>query len=143
MQRIASSLHDIVDTATRCGSLRAFSSAIVSAGLLQKLRGKGPFTVFAPTDDAFGKIDEHVLQSWLRAEGRAMLAGIVGYHVLAGRLSAAEIIRSSSVRTEQGTGLTIRFTQGRMYVNNAAVIRSDIECSNGMILIIDTVMIPR
>jgi uncharacterized surface protein with fasciclin (FAS1) repeats len=143
MHAVASTPHDIVDTAARASSLQAFSSAITVAGLLQRLRGGGPFTVFAPTDDAFSRIAEHTLQCWLRPGSKVLLMGIMTYHVLAGRLPMAEIIRSSSVPTLHGTSLTIRFAAGRMHVNNAAVIQPDIGCSNGMIHIIDTVVIPR
>jgi transforming growth factor-beta-induced protein len=140
-QPVASAQSDIIDTMVGIESLHAFSSAIVAGGLLKKLRGGGPFTVFAPTDAAFGRIDEHVLQRWLLPERKAQLSGVLTYHVLLGRLSAAEITKASSARTLQGTRLTIRFAEGRMHVNNAAVIQCDIECSNGFIHIIDTVVI--
>jgi len=143
MHSVKTPPRDIVATAVEAGSLTAFSSALTAAGLLGRLRGEGPFTVFAPTDAAFALIAEHTLHSWLRSEGRARLTNLMTYHLLQGRLPAARIIESSSVRTEQGTSLTIRFANGRMHVNNATVVRPDVECSNGLIHVIDTVMIPR
>ena len=139
-QPIASALSDIIDTLAAIRSLHAFSSALAAAGLLRRLRIGGRFTVFAPTDAAFGRIDEHVMHRWLLPERKAQLLGVLIYHILPGRLPAAEIIKASSARTIQGTPLTIRFAEGRMHVNNAAVIQCDIECSNGFIHIIDTVL---
>ncbi len=143
MRPVKTAPRDIVETAVGAGSLRAFSSALAAAGLLERLRGLGPFTVFAPVDSAFDLVAEHTLQRWLRPEGRARLRDLMTYHLLQGRLPAAKIIESSSIRTAQGTSLTIRFAAGRMHVNNATVLEPDIECSNGLIHMIDTVVIPR
>jgi uncharacterized surface protein with fasciclin (FAS1) repeats len=134
---------DIMKSLHRLGSLQAFQAAIVAAGLVPRLRGGGPFTVFAPTDEAFGRIGEHILQRWLAPEHKSQLSGILTYHVMTGRLPASEIIRMSSAPTMNGTSLTIRFAEGRMHVNNAGVVRADVECSNGLIHVIDRVVIPR
>ncbi len=143
MRGVKTMPRDIVGTVAADGSLQAFSSAIEAVGLVAELRGSGPFTVFAPTDAAFTKLAEHTLQNWLRRESRSKLREILTYHLLRGRLPVIEVIKSSSARTVQGTSLTVRFTDGRMHVNNAQVIRADIECSNGLIHMIDTVVIPR
>ena len=134
---------DIVDTLTRADAFKAFSSALRAAGLVGTLRGNGPFTVFVPTDEAFAKLSERTLQDWLRPRSKAKLKGILAYHVVPGRFPAAEIIKSSSAKTVQGSGLTIRFESNRMHVNNALVVQADIPCDNGVIHVLDTVVIPQ
>lgn len=143
MPAVRTLLRDLVDTAAGIGSLHAFSSAIVAAGLVSRLRSSGPFTVFVPTDDAFARLAEHTLEDLLRPKNRSDLLEILTYHMLPGKRLAREVIKSSSAWTVQGAGMTVRFTEGRMHVNNAEVIRADIECTNGVMHLIDTVMIPR
>jgi len=143
MHTVRTMPRDIIDTAAGADALTAFCSALEAAGLVSMLRGSGPFTVLAPTDAAFGKIARHTLGDWLRPEGRPRLRAILTYHLLPGRLPLAEVIKSSSTPTVQGTSVTVRFTGNRMHVNNAAVVQADIECSNGVIHMIDTVVIPR
>jgi len=136
-------LKDIIETVAETGSCRGFSSALRAAGLVETLRRSGPFTVFVPNDEAFAKLGEATLQEWLRPEGRAKLKGILTYHVVSGRLLASDLVKSSSVKTVQGTGLTIHFQNNRMHVNNAMALRTDIACGNGVIHLLDTVVIPR
>lgn len=143
MHTVKSARKDIVDTIAGGGSFKAFSMALKVAGLVGALRGTGPFTVFAPTDEAFAKLDDHLLQDWLQPGSKRMLRAILNYHVVPGRMLAAEIVKSSSAKTVQGTSLTIRYKDKRMHVNNAAVVQIDIECDNGVIHVVDTVVIPR
>lgn len=142
MRRVGSPSRNIIETAAKAG-LQGFQSAIEAAGLMGKLRSQGPYTVFAPSDAAFARVDDEVLERWLRPESRLKLRRIMTYHLLAGRLPASEVIKSSSTLTMQGTSLTVRFTEGRVHVNNAMVTAADIECSNGVLHIIDTVVVPR
>ena len=136
-------LKDIVDTVGQADAFKAFSSALKAAGLVDKLRGSGPFTVFVPTDQAFAKLSESTLHDWLRPGSKPKLKAIVAYHVVPGMCPASEIIRSSSARTVQGSGLTIHSRSNRVYVNNAMVVQADIPCDNGVIHVLDTVLIPR
>ncbi len=136
-------LKDILDTVAEVGSFKAFSAAIRAAGLVDMLRGNGPFTVFAPTDEAFAKLTESTLHDWLKPEGKTKLKRILTYHVISGRFLANELLKSSSAKTVQGTGVTIHFARNRMHVNNAAVVQIDVACDNGVIHSLDTVLIPR
>ena len=143
VQTTKHALKDIVDTIAEAGAFKAFSSALRAAGLVETLRGSGPVTVFAPTDQAFAKLSENILWDWLRPESKAKLRGILTYHMLPGRLPAIEIIKSSSMKTVQGTGLTILYSNNKMHVNHATVLQMDIACHNGLIHVLDTVVIPR
>jgi transforming growth factor-beta-induced protein len=142
VRTVKSASKDIVDTVTAAASFKTFSAALRAAGLVETLKGSGPFTLFVPTDEAFAKLAETTLQEWLRPESKAKLKAILTYHVVPGRLLATEVIKSSSAKTVQGTGLTIRYKDSRMYVNNATVMQTDIACDNGVIHVVDTVMIP-
>ena len=124
-------------------SFKVFLAALEMAGVDERLRRNGPFTLFVPTDDAFSNLAESTSEDWLRRQTKPKLRAILSYHVLQGRMLANEIIKSSTVRTIQGSGLTIRFTKSRMYVNNALVLRADIAWDNGVIHVLDTVVIPR
>jgi len=143
MSTVKRALKDVVETMAEAGTFQTFQSALRAAGLLESLKAAGPFTVLAPTDKAFSKVSEAVLKDWLRPEVRAKLKSILAYHVVPGRLLAGEMMKSSSLKSLQGTSLTIHFSESRMHVNNANVERIDISCDNGVIHVIDTVLLPR
>ncbi len=133
---------DIVDTAVAAGSFNTLAAALQAAGLIDTLKGNGPFTVFAPTDDAFKKLPPGTLESLLKPENREKLRAILTYHVVAGELTAAEVIKLSSAKTLNGQSVTISTNDGTVMVNNAKVVKADIHASNGVIHIIDTVLLP-
>lgn len=132
---------DIVDTTLMTGNFTTLAAALVSAGLIETLRGDGPFTVFAPTDEAFSKIPPQVLSELLQPENKAKLTAILTYHVVPGRVSAQEVANMDSAKTLQGQTLKIAKADG-VKVNDASVIAPDIETTNGLIHIIDTVLMP-
>ncbi|MBV1694222.1 MAG: fasciclin domain-containing protein [Hyphomicrobiales bacterium] len=136
---------DIVDTAVQAGQFKTLVTAVKAAGLVDTLKGKGPFTVFAPTDRAFAKLPRATLRSLLRPANRAQLRSILTYHVVAGRFDAARITRSKSkqfgLKSVQGSNIRVDLRRG-VKVSGANVIRTDIRTSNGIIHVIDTVMLP-
>lgn len=131
---------DIVDTAVAAGSFHTLAAALQAAGLVDTLKGSGPFTVFAPTDDAFNKLPAGTVESLLKPENREKLRAILTYHVVAGELTAAEVMKLSSIKTLNGQSVTISTNDGM--VNNAKVVKADIHASNGVIHVIDTVLLP-
>jgi uncharacterized surface protein with fasciclin (FAS1) repeats len=134
---------DIVDTAVGAGSFKTLAAALTAAGLVDTLKGKGPFTVFAPTDEAFAKLGKATLDDLLKPENKAKLVGILTYHVVPGTVKAAEVIKHSSVATVQGKPIMIKVTGGKVQLNGASnVVTTDIEASNGVIHVIDTVLLP-
>lgn len=139
---------DIVDTAVGAGSFKTLVAAVQAAGLVETLKGKGPFTVFAPTDEAFQKLEAAkpgTLASLLKPENKKTLAGILTYHVLPGKVGAADVLKLHSgakVKTANGQSVSVRNEKG-VQINNAEVIKTDIECSNGVIHVIDTVLLPK
>lgn len=130
---------DIVDTAVAAGSFDTLVTAVKAAGLVDTLKGEGPFTVFAPTDEAFAQIPEDQLNSLL--EDKEALQRVLTYHVVLGKMMAAEVMKMNSVESLQGQPLTIETNSG-VKVNNAQVIKTDIETSNGVIHVIDAVLMP-
>jgi uncharacterized surface protein with fasciclin (FAS1) repeats len=136
----ARSADDIVVTAVKAKSFTTLVSAIKAAGLVDALKGEGPFTVFAPTDEAFAKVPKDVLDGLLADKEK--LAAVLKYHVVAGKVMAADVVKLDSAKTLQGTTVAIDATGG-VKVNNAKVIKADIECKNGVIHVIDTVLIPK
>ena len=130
---------DIVDTAVGAGSFKTLAAALGAAGLVDTLKGKGPFTVFAPTDEAFAKIPKADLDALLK--DKAKLTAILTYHVVPGKVMAADV-RAGKVKTVQGSELTISTTGGVM-VDNAKVVKTDIVADNGVIHVIDSVVIPK
>jgi uncharacterized surface protein with fasciclin (FAS1) repeats len=133
---------DIVDTAVAAGSFKTLTAAIQAAGLTQTLKGKGPFTVFAPTDDAFAKLPAGTVDNLLKPESKEKLVAILTYHVVPGRVTAAQVSKMTEARTVNGKELAIRTDMGHVIVNDATVTKADINCSNGIIHVIDTVLIP-
>ncbi len=130
---------DIVDTAVAAGSFKTLATALGAAGLVDTLKGKGPFTVFAPTDEAFAKIPKADLEALLK--DKAKLTAVLTYHVVAGKVMAADV-KAGKVKTVQGSEITISTSSG-VSVNNAKVIKTDIVADNGVIHVIDTVIIPK
>ena len=130
---------DIVDTAVDAGSFKTLATALGAAGLVETLKGKGPFTVFAPTDEAFAKIPKADLDALLK--DKAKLTAVLTYHVVAGKVMAADV-KAGNVKTVQGSELTVSTSMGVM-VNNAKVIKTDIVADNGVIHVIDTVIMPK
>ena len=130
---------DIVDTAVAAGSFKTLATALGAAGLVDTLKGKGPFTVFAPTDEAFAKIPKADLEALLK--DKAKLTAVLTYHVVAGKVMAADV-KAGKVKTVQGSEITISTSSG-VSVNNAKVIKTDIVADNGVIHVIDTLIMPK
>ena len=130
---------DIVDTAVGAGSFKTLATALGAAGLVETLKGKGPFTVFAPTDEAFAKIPKADLDALLK--DKAKLTAVLTYHVVAGKVMAADV-KAGKVKTVQGSELTVSTSMG-VSVDNAKVIKTDIVADNGVIHVIDTVIMPK
>jgi uncharacterized surface protein with fasciclin (FAS1) repeats len=130
---------DIVDTAVAAGSFKTLATALNAAGLVDTLKGKGPFTVFAPTDEAFAKIPKADLDALLK--DKAKLTAVLTYHVVAGKVMAADV-KAGKVKTVQGSELTVT-TMGGVKVDNANVVKTDIVADNGVIHVIDSVVIPK
>ena len=134
---------DIVDTAVGAGSFSTLVAAVKAAGLVETLKGKGPFTVFAPTDEAFAKIPAATLQTLLKPENKAKLASILTFHVVSGKVMAADVVKLTSAKTVNGQEVKIEVVDGKVMVNGAQVVKTDIECANGVIHVIDTVIMPK
>ncbi len=133
---------DIVQTAVSAGSFKTLVQAVQAAGLAETLEGKGPFTVFAPTDDAFAKLPPGTLDSLLKPENRDKLKSILLYHVVAGRLNAAQVAHMHSIKTVEGAQLRVQTVNGMVMIDNAKVVQADVGASNGVIHVIDTVLMP-
>ncbi|MFO8006989.1 MAG: fasciclin domain-containing protein [Candidatus Brocadiia bacterium] len=133
---------DIVDTAVAAGQFDTLVAAVKAAGLVETLKGDGPFTVFAPTDEAFGKLPEGTVEDLLEPESKSKLQDILTYHVVSGSVMAADVVELDSADTVQGGSLSIEVSDGTVMVDGARVVQTDIECSNGVIHVIDSVMMP-
>lgn len=133
---------DIVDTAVAAGDFNTLVTAVKAAELVETLKSEGPYTVFAPTDAAFAKLPEGMLASLLEPENKAKLAGILTYHVVDGKVMAADVVKMTEAKTVNGQMLKIVTTDGKVMVNGANVVKTDIECSNGVIHVIDAVVLP-
>jgi uncharacterized surface protein with fasciclin (FAS1) repeats len=133
---------DIVDTAVEAGSFSTLVAAVKAADLVETLKGDGPFTVFAPTDDAFAKLPDGTVENLLKPENKEQLASILTYHVIPGKVMSSDIAgKTLEVETVEGSNLSIDATDGVM-VDNATVVQADVEASNGVIHVIDTVVMP-
>lgn len=133
---------NIVDTAIAAGSFNTLVKAVQAADLTATLEGKGPFTVFAPTDQAFAKLPAGTVKSLLKPENKEKLRAILTYHVVAGELNAAQVAKLHAVKTVEGAELKIVVKNGSVMVDNAKVVQADIHASNGIIHVIDAVMLP-
>jgi len=131
---------DIVDTAVSAGSFNTLATALTEAGLVDTLKGEGPYTVFAPTDEAFAKLPKEQLDSILA--DKELLTAILTYHVVPGKVMASDVAALESAETVQGQSVNINTSSGVM-INSAKVVQADIEASNGVIHVIDTVLVPQ
>ncbi len=134
---------DIVDTAVAAGSFNTLVAAVTAADLGEVLKGDGPFTVFAPTDEAFAKLPAGTLESLLKPENKAQLQAILTYHVVPGNVTASQVVNLDSATTVNGQSLAISVKGDSVMVDSAKVITTDISCSNGVIHVIDSVVLPK
>ena len=134
---------DIVDTAVAAGSFKTLAKALQAADLVGTLKGPGPFTVFAPTDEAFAKLPAGTLDNLLKPENKAQLQRILTYHVVSGKVMAADAVKLSSAKAVSGDTIAIVTKDGHVSVDNAHVVKTDIAASNGVIHVIDAVILPK
>ena len=132
----------IVETAVAAGNFKTLVAAVQAAELVDTLNGKGPFTVFAPTDEAFAKLPKGTLEMLLKPENKAKLAAILTYHVVPGSVKAADVVKLKNAATVQGQRVDIKVNAGKVMVDGANVVATDVACSNGVIHVIDTVILP-
>ena len=132
---------DIVAVASSAGSFNTLVAAVKAAGLVETLQGAGPFTVFAPTDEAFAKLPKGTVESLLKPENKEKLVAILTYHVVAGKVMAADV-KTMKAKTVNGKELDVKVAGGTVTVDNAKVIKTDVAASNGVIHVIDTVVLP-
>jgi uncharacterized surface protein with fasciclin (FAS1) repeats len=136
-------LEDIVDTAVAAGTFKTLASALTAADLVTTLKGTGPFTVFAPTDAAFAKLPPGTVDNLLEPENKAMLQSILKYHVVAGKVLAADVVKLTKATTVEGRDVTIAVDGTTVKVNDATVTATDVMATNGVIHVIDTVLLPK
>ena len=135
---------DIVDTAVEAGSFKTLVAAVKAAGLVDTLKGEGPFTVMAPTDEAFAKLPKGTVESLLKPENKDKLIAILTYHVVPAKVLAEDVVKldGKSVKTVQGGAFKVTASDGKVMVDKANVIKTDILCTNGVIHVIDEVIMP-
>lgn len=133
---------DIVETAVSAGSFTTLAAALQAAGLVETLQGEGPFTVFAPTDEAFKKLPAGTVESLLKPENRDKLVSILTYHVVGGKVKARDVVKLDSATTVEGSDVAIKVKDGTVYVDEAKVVKTDVMASNGVIHVIDSVILP-
>ena len=138
----AATSKDIVDTAVAAGSFKTLATALTAAGLVDTLKGPGPFTVFAPTDAAFAKLPAGTVDTLLKPENKAMLQAVLKYHVVAGKVLAADVVKLTKATTLQGADVAISVSGSTVKINDATVTMADVLASNGVIHVIDTVLLP-
>ena len=134
---------DVVDTAVAAGSFKTLAKALDAAGLVDTLKGAGPFTVFAPTDEAFAKLPDGTLETLLKPENKEKLRRILTYHVVAGKVMASDVVKLQSARAVSGDTITVTVEDGVVHVDNATVTSADVLASNGVIHVIDSVILPK
>jgi len=133
---------NIVQTAVGAGTFTTLAKALQAAGLVQTLEGTGPFTVFAPTDDAFAKLPPGTLETLLKPENKAKLVRILTYHVVAGNVGSSEVVKMTSAKAVSGDTLMVSATAGAVMIDKARVVKPDVKASNGVIHVIDAVLLP-
>ncbi len=133
---------DIVDTAVGAGSFKTLVAAVQAAGLVDTLKSEGPFTVFAPTDEAFAKLPAGTVETLLKPENKDQLIAVLTYHVVPGKVKAADVVKISEAKTVQGQEVEVKVADGKVMIDNATVVKTDIMTSNGVIHVIDTVILP-
>jgi uncharacterized surface protein with fasciclin (FAS1) repeats len=132
-----------VDTAVAAGSFTTLAKAQTAADLVATLKGQGPFTVFAPTDEAFAKLPAGTLDSLLKPENKDKLRRILTYHVVAGEVRAADVVKLQSAKAVSGDTIAVKVTNGKVQVNDGNVTKADVKATNGVIHVIDTVILPK
>jgi len=137
---LTASAADIVDTAVAAGNFNTLVAAVKAAGLVDTLKSKGPFTVFAPTDEAFAKLPPGTVDGLLK--NPEQLKAILTYHVVSGAVKAADVVKLTSAKTVQGSSVKIKINGGTVMVDNAKVVKTDVATDNGIIHVIDTVIMP-
>ena len=133
---------DIVDTAVGAGQFETLAAALGAAGLVDTLKGKGPFTVFAPTDEAFAKLPAGTVENLLKPENKDQLTAILTYHVVPGNVMAADVVKLSEAETVNGKKVNIKTEGDTVMINGAKVVSADVAASNGVIHVIDSVILP-
>ena len=139
----AGSKKDIVDTAVAAGDFKTLAAALNAAGLVDTLKGAGPFTVFAPTDAAFAKLPAGTVENLLKPENKEKLVAILTYHVVAGDVMAKDVVKLTEAKTVNGKSVKVMTEGGKVMVDGANVTKTDIKCSNGVIHVIDSVLLPQ
>ena len=134
---------DIVDTAVSAGQFETLAAALEAAGLIETLKGDGPFTVFAPTDAAFAALPEGTVENLLKPENRDQLIAVLTYHVVPGKVTSKEVVKLDSATTVNGADISIEVDMGKVRIDDATVTTADIDASNGVIHVIDTVILPK
>lgn len=143
VMHVSAEAPNIVETAVAAKDFKTLVAAVQAAGLVETLSGKGPFTVFAPTDEAFAKLPKGTLEMLLKPENKEKLASILKYHVVAGDVMAADAMKLKKAKTVEGSELTLKVEDGHLFVDGAKVVKADVECANGVIHVIDAVVIPK
>jgi uncharacterized surface protein with fasciclin (FAS1) repeats len=133
---------DIVDTAVGAGQFKTLAAALGAAGLVETLKGSGPYTVFAPTDEAFAKLPVGTVENLLKPENKAKLTAILTYHVVPGAVMAEQVTKLDEAKTVNGAMVKVSTEDGKVMINDATVVKADIEASNGVIHVIDKVILP-
>jgi uncharacterized surface protein with fasciclin (FAS1) repeats len=141
--RVQAQSQDVVDTAVAAGSFKTLAAALKAAGLVDTLKGKGPFTVFAPTDEAFAKLPAGTVEDLLKPENKQKLTAILTYHVVPGKVMAADVVKLTSAKTVNGKPVAIASSGGAVTVDGARVVKTDVAASNGVIHVIDSVILPK
>ena len=139
----ASKHHDIVDVAASNDMFSTLVAAVKAGGLVETLKGDGPFTVFAPTDDAFAALPDGTLEMLLKPENKEVLVSILSYHVVAGKVKAKDVVKLYSATTVEGSKVNIEANSSGVMINNANVIKTDVDAQNGVIHVIDKVLLPQ
>ena len=134
---------DLVDTAVSAGQFKTLAAALTAAGLVDTLKGHGPFTVFAPTDAAFAKLPAGTFENLLKPENKAQLTAILTYHVVPGKVMAADVVKLKEAKTVNGKMLQVKVNGSDVMINDAKVTATDIAASNGVIHVIDSVVLPQ
>jgi uncharacterized surface protein with fasciclin (FAS1) repeats len=133
---------DIVDTAVAAGDFNTLAAALQAAGLVDTLKGEGPFTVFAPTDAAFAKLPAGTVDNLLKPENKDQLVAVLTYHVVPGKVTSEQVVNLTSATTVNGQDIAIKVMDGSVHIDNATVAAADVEASNGVIHVIDEVILP-
>jgi uncharacterized surface protein with fasciclin (FAS1) repeats len=140
--RAADAAGDIVDTAVSAGQFNTLVAAVTAAGLAETLKGPGPFTVFAPTDDAFAKLPAGTVEMLLKPENKDKLVAVLTYHVVPGKVMAADVVKLKEAKTVNGAPVAIAVNGNKVMINDATVVAADVVASNGVIHVIDKVILP-